>query len=240
MGRDPEDSLWEVIGHSCHSEALHASLRSPQASPDLSPTFANRCAGEPVSRVLSRSRFRFRPMLRGQPFIWARDCSLRSSDQPGSLGAKHPCLPCGQRETPMRSCSGWGLPCGRCCQNPGALLPHPFTLACARLPAWGRQAIGGLLSVALSLAPACTGTGGRYPPPLFRGARTFLEHLAAPAAARLPGTPLLESMRPTGSIPGRGRAAAGTGSRGIARRPARRSPRAASAAGTPRPPCARR
>ena len=26
-------------------------------------------------------------------------------------------------------CSGWGLPCDPCHQRPGALLPHPFTLA---------------------------------------------------------------------------------------------------------------
>ena len=38
---------------------------------------------------------------------------------------------------------------GRCCQNPGALLPHPFTLACA--PGSSPRPIGGLLSVALSL-----------------------------------------------------------------------------------------
>ncbi len=35
-----------------------------------------------------------------------------------------------RRETPMRPCSGWGLPCGPRCRSPGALLPHPFTLAC--------------------------------------------------------------------------------------------------------------
>jgi len=31
-----------------------------------------------------------------------------------------------------------------------------------------------MLSVALSLTPAFAGTAGRYPAPLFRGARTFL------------------------------------------------------------------
>ena len=112
----------------------------------------NRCAGEPVSRVLFRSQFRYRPAPRWQPFIWAAGCPARSSDQPGSLGAKHP-YPTRGRETPMRSCSGWGLPCECCCQHPGALLPHPFTLTCARHPVRGRRAIGGLLSVALSLAP---------------------------------------------------------------------------------------
>ena len=104
----------------------------------------------------------------------------RSSSQPGSLGAKHPYPTCEGRETPMRPCSGWGLPCGCCCQPPGALLPHPFTLACPSC-----EAIGGLLSVALSLAPPESGTGGRYPPPLFRGARTFL----APESTRLPQAP---------------------------------------------------
>src|SRR6187551_4013115 len=44
--------------------------------------------------------------------------------------------------TPVWSCFGWGLPCPRCHQRGGALLPHPFTLTCL--------AAGGLLSVALS------------------------------------------------------------------------------------------
>jgi len=48
---------------------------------------------------------------------------------------------------PIWPCSEWGLPCGPCYQRPGALLPHPFTLACAAC-----AAIGGLLSVALSVA----------------------------------------------------------------------------------------
>src|SRR5690606_31940310 len=72
----------------------------------------------------------------------------RSSNQPGPLGAKHSCR-CPEelrRETPIRSCSRWGLPCEPCYQGPGALLPHPFTHACA-----SQEAIGGLLSVALSL-----------------------------------------------------------------------------------------
>jgi len=36
----------------------------------------------------------------------------------------------GDPSSPIWPCSGWGLPCGPCCQRPGALLPHPFTLAC--------------------------------------------------------------------------------------------------------------
>ena len=53
----------------------------------------------------------------------------------------------GSASSPIWPCSGWGLPCGPCHQRPGALLPHPFTLACAP-----ERAIGGLLSVALSVA----------------------------------------------------------------------------------------
>jgi len=73
-----------------------------------------------------------------------------SSCQPGSLGPK---LPYGgipdrdpgpaPRETPIRHCSRWGLPCRPCYQRRGGLLPHRFTLT---LP-WK----GGLFSVALSL-----------------------------------------------------------------------------------------
>jgi hypothetical protein len=44
-------------------------------------------------------------------------------------------------------CSGWGLPCHSCHQERGGLLHRRFTLACAT-----RAAIGGLLSVALSVA----------------------------------------------------------------------------------------
>ena len=50
---------------------------------------------------------------------------------------------------PIRSCSRWGLPCQRCRQRRGGLLPHPFTLTQASSQA--RLGRGGLLSVALSL-----------------------------------------------------------------------------------------
>ncbi len=53
----------------------------------------------------------------------------------------------GHASSPIWPCSGWGLPCDLCYQRPGALLPHPFTLACAPC-----GAIGGLLSAALSVA----------------------------------------------------------------------------------------
>ena len=44
-----------------------------------------------------------------------------------------------------------------------------------------------MLSVALSLSLAEARPAGRYPAPLFRGARTFLVFLAKPAAARPSG-----------------------------------------------------
>src|SRR5690606_10211799 len=46
-------------------------------------------------------------------------------------------------------------------------------------------AIGGILSVALSLSGAGAQPGGHYPPPSFRGARTFLGTTCA--VTRLPG-----------------------------------------------------
>ncbi len=49
---------------------------------------------------------------------------------------------------PIRSFSGWGLPCRRRHRSRGALLPHRFTLAAHRRAG----GVGGLFSVALSLA----------------------------------------------------------------------------------------
>lgn len=47
---------------------------------------------------------------------------------------------------PIWSCSGWGLPCHRCCHRRGALLPHHFTLTDPP-----EADLGGLFSVALSV-----------------------------------------------------------------------------------------
>ena len=44
-----------------------------------------------------------------------------------------------------------------------------------------------MLSVALSLTPSKDEAAGRYPAPLFRGARTFLGEASFDAAARSPG-----------------------------------------------------
>ena len=64
-----------------------------------------------------------------------------SRNQPGRRAGK--ALKLAFRATPIRSCSGWGLPCQPCCQVRGGLLPHLFTLTAANC--------GGLFSVALSL-----------------------------------------------------------------------------------------
>lgn len=74
-----------------------------------------------VSRVLSR--------LAAAVVIHLGPGSLLgSSDQPGSLRAGHPGPRLSPGTLPTRSCFRWGLPCGPCCQGPGALLPRLFTL----------------------------------------------------------------------------------------------------------------
>jgi len=70
-----------------------------------------------------------------------------------------------RRVVPIRSCSGRGLPCRPRRRVRGGLLPHPFTLTLSR--SLGRFAFCGAI-------PGVT-PGGRYPPPVRRGARTFLD-----------------------------------------------------------------
>ena len=65
-----------------------------------------------------------------------------SSDLPENLGRA------ALERSPIRSCSGWGLPCLPCHQRSGELLPRLFTLT--RHGAALRNA-GGIFSVALSL-----------------------------------------------------------------------------------------
>lgn len=102
-------------------------------------------------------------------------CRTARAANPDPLGRS--ALSPKKRGVPIRPCSGWGLPCGRCHQPPGALLPHPFSLACARDKSRGhrRSALCGTFPMVAH--------GGRYPPPLLRGARTFLD----PCGPRLPG-----------------------------------------------------
>jgi len=75
-----------------------------------------------------------------------------SSSQPGRLGQNNPAIPASGSGAPPL----FGLAPGGVCHadvvtnSPGALLPHPFTLAC-ETTLRTRLSIGGILSVALSL-----------------------------------------------------------------------------------------
>ena len=151
-----------------------------------SQTATKDSARRPVSRVLSRARYpASRTGRSGAAIRLTLALPQGSSSQPGPLGTKRPCrCPEGRgREAPIWPCSGWGLPCERCCQRPGALLPHPFTLTSRTR----RSALCGTFPMVAH--------GGRYPPPLFRGARTFLVSREGNAAAQPPGPRYLASPR---------------------------------------------
>ncbi len=136
-------------------------------------------SGGRISRVLfSRIGIAQRP-AHAAATIHLGDGLLRSSSsQPGpsqqKLEAKYLCEIGPEepltRAAPIWPCSEWGLPCGDCHQPPGALLPHPFTLAC-KVTLHRRFALCGTFP---QLLPQSASLGGRYPPLLFRGARTFL------------------------------------------------------------------
>ena len=90
-------------------------------------------------------------------FIWDTSRLAPRATNPGGLAEDPPGGPraFAQRihhATPIWSCSGWGLPCRRCCQLRGALLPHLFTLT-QPSPEGYAQRLGksGIFSVALSL-----------------------------------------------------------------------------------------
>ncbi len=81
----------------------------------------------------------------------------------------------GDSSSSIWPCSKWGLPCDSRLRQPGALLPHPFTLACA-----SEKAIGGLLSAALSVIGRSRRPGvtrhpalwsSDFPPSMSRGTR---------------------------------------------------------------------
>jgi hypothetical protein len=80
-----------------------------------------------------------------------RELPHASSDLPGSLGRAT------LKRSPIWSCSGWGLPSRPGCPDRWWSLTPPFhPCLCrdtpgSRVRAWGMQAIGGLLSVALSV-----------------------------------------------------------------------------------------
>ncbi len=72
----------------------------------------------------------------------------------------------GSPSSPIWPCSEWGLPCDFRLRKPGALLPHPFTLACAVAPKSGRpSAVYSLRHFPSPLAPKRSGRPGvtRHP-----------------------------------------------------------------------------
>src|SRR4030095_6349469 len=99
-----------------------------------------------------------------------------SSDRPEGNGRATRAQPGGRGPPPTRSCSGGGLPSVRPHERTGRALTSPFH------PYPGREARGGLFSVALS--------PGRPGPPLTAtlpcGGRTFLPPRRAGLARLLP------------------------------------------------------
>ena len=104
-----------------------------------------------ISRVLSAAAKRREDHFSGTPLL---DGLMQPTRDSGGAG---------NSSSPIWPCSGWGLPCDPRYRRPGALLPHPFTLACASL----KEAIGGLLSAALSVTDSRrrSPVPGRYPAP---------------------------------------------------------------------------
>jgi len=115
----------------------------------------------PVSRVLCRRE----PAM---TIPLGRSLPSASRDLPGRRSGNGSCA------VPIWSCSRWGLPCRLRCRSRGALLPHHFTLASPE---------GGSRYDFCGAVPGVT-PGGCYPSPCSRGARTFLEPPARPAAIR--------------------------------------------------------
>ena len=193
-------------------------------------------SGGLISRVLSPQPVSRRTSAAAAAIRLGGALLRRSSSQPGPLGAKRSCLP-EQARGPYLAL----LRVGFAMRTLLPAAPVRFYRTLSPLPVTVRS-IGGILSVALSLGHdfyACP--GGRYPPPLLRGARTFLGIASDNAAAtgpltRAPINRLRSVGKPNAPRRGRGRGGAGTGSRRFADPPDRRSVRDASAAGTPRPP----
>ena len=117
-----------------------------------------------VSRVLSAP---WLPAARGDHSSRPLVTRWLERHYPGTRTSR-PRPPPKERPVPVWSCSGWGLPCEPCYQDPGALLPHPFTLT-------NPFGSGGLLSVALSL--------GLPPPDVIRHPALWSSDFPPPAEA---------------------------------------------------------
>ncbi len=190
---------------------------------------AHKGAGEPVSRVLSGERYRLRDRpRRGSHSSYAAHCCDRSSDQPGpprpetGLPRTLRSLARGPYSVLLRVGFAMPLPVTgsavRSCRTlsplPEVRRPHRRSALCGTFP-----------ELRDSLRPRSP--GGRYPPPSFRGARTFLDTPCG--VARLPGSPArapLTRIAREGKLSARDRcrvaAAARTGCRRSRRRSRRR------------------
>ncbi len=175
------------------------------------------------------------PALRWQPFIWATCCQAALAANP-DLSARN--TPASRRthEAPIWPCSGWGLPCGRCCQNPGALLPHPFTLACD-LSVHRRYTLCGTFPERRPESPCPAGVTRH---PCFVEPGLSSQPKPRGCLSPLMRSPLYEGWavgKPNERHPGRAPVASATGSRPVAHRACLRSARAASGARKPRSSC---
>ncbi len=114
--------------------------------------------GGPVSRILSNDGSPRQMDDHSSALPVARQLQL-----PTRISRAEATLRACPREIPIWHCSRWGLPCGACCQPPGGLLPHRFTLT----PIGSGQFH--FCGAFRRIAPP-----GRYPAPLLQGVRTFL------------------------------------------------------------------
>ena len=143
---------------------------------------------------------------RRQPFLLATRCHAAPATNPGCRGPKQTCQrafrPLARSPYSVLLRVGFALPLA----VTGSAVRSCRTLSPLPVP----KDVGGLLSVALSLSfplPVQESPGGRYPPPLFRGARTFLVIPKDAAAARPPGAsghlarPVSRSNRSSKRIP---------------------------------------
>ena len=134
-------------------------------------------AGRAVSRVLfPAGPGRMRGIVREMVICLGWPSPATSSSLPAAL--PFPVVGVGHTSPPIWPCSDWGLPCHRCYQRRGGLLPHRFTLT--------RRKPCGLLRAVSFLWPCPSPSGAQaLPGSLPYGARTFLGNLAAPATIAL-------------------------------------------------------
>ena len=170
--RHPARSCEPYGAHSRGGCATGRSLCAPLPTPfALLPVVKKRPAGRAVSRVLSRR-------WPGQP-VTVKAIYLDPTLPPGSSpqGRKRPTRGgVNHAIATAWPCTRWGLPCRRPHSRRGALLPHHFTLTGPELLTGARgPAVSFLWHFPYPASPlGATQDGGRYPPPWFNGARTFL------------------------------------------------------------------